>query len=59
MGETHGEPFDHQGFLPGTIYRPSTGAGAPHTEPVGLIELKCQRLEVWEAEAAGICGTEY
>lgn len=48
-----------RGFLPGTLYRLSTGTGVTHTQSAGLIELKCRRLEVWEAEAAGICGTGY
>lgn len=54
MGETHGEPFDHSGFLPGGTLQSKHRRGEPNR--VGSPHLvDVLRLEVREAEAAGIC----
>lgn len=54
MGEIHGEPFDHPGLLPRGTLQTELRERVTRTEIAGLIELKCQRLEVRKAQATGI-----
>lgn len=49
MGETHREPFDDPGFLPGGTLETKHREETTLTKFGDLIELKCQRLDVRKA----------